>query len=407
MISNIRTAPLFLRPSVVRQLVGDIAAIRAAVVAVPLLPIVLVDRPRASEDPRLAKANDDIAALPVAPVETGVESGSDRVAPTDVSAPVVRIQAEEPEPSDWPDAPLPEHADPDLDRPEPDAEDFESATTCLSKVDRAGDAALAPEGTSGEVVCGGIDYPANASEQPNKSKECSCPPVKESGLDGLAARESVSPNQRALPDPLRNTPGEKRSSNTFDTMKSRSSAAPRSAPADQPTSATSSVSGSGFYSDAMAKRRAQQAGVGRARADRAALEARRIERRSQRAAGEADAIDEFQAALAKVRARRESGSEVILRQAQDERPKMDGAKLAEALRQRSQSVPARPKQAASLEPAPSREECPRCGIPGWKGCAHFLPCEDQPKALPEERYVGERKPQRFSGKCQGIGASRL
>jgi hypothetical protein len=26
-----------------------------------------------------------------------------------------------------------------------------------------------------------------------------------------------------------------------------------------------------------------------------------------------------------------------------------------------------------LEPATSREECRRCGIPGWKGCDHQLP----------------------------------
>lgn len=352
MASNLRGAPLFLRPSVVRQLVGDLAAIRQAVVRVPLLPIKLVDRPRPSEDPRLAKANDDIAELPVAPAVAGVASGSDRVLrqaqddrEAEGSAPVVRIQAEEPEPIDWPDAPLPEHADPDLDRPEPDADHIESAATCLSNVDRAGYAALAPEGTSGEVACVGMSSPANASEQPTESKVCSRLPVKESGLDGMAARESVNPTQRALPDPLRNTAGEKHS------------------PTIQPALRN----------------------LGRRKSVQKAIE-----------------IEEPKAGRERIRAMAEK-----LAAKRRAEAGIDYAKLAEAHRNSSGARPASARVARPLEPAPSREECPRCGIPGWKGCDHFLPCADQPKAPPEERYVGDRKSQQFTGRRQGIGASRL
>lgn len=30
----------------------------------------------------------------------------------------------------------------------------------------------------------------------------------------------------------------------------------------------------------------------------------------------------------------------------------------------------------ALQPALSREECPRCGVPGFRGCEHQLPFED-------------------------------
>lgn len=46
---------------------------------------------------------------------------------------------------------------------------------------------------------------------------------------------------------------------------------------------------------------------------------------------------------------------------------------------------ARPEQKRKpIGPAPSREECPRCGVPGWKGCDHFLPCEDSVRDLSDE-----------------------
>ena len=42
-------------------------------------------------------------------------------------------------------------------------------------------------------------------------------------------------------------------------------------------------------------------------------------------------------------------------------------------------APSRPTAAsappARMARATSREECPRCGVPGFKGCAHQLPYE--------------------------------
>lgn len=133
MASNLRGAPLFLRPSVVRGLVEASNLIRKGVVQVPIAPIALVDRPRASEDPRLAKANDDI------------ESG--RVAPP-VASELVPVQAEEAEPEDWPDAPLPEHADPDLDRPEPPVEAAAAKVRVMPSRERIGLIRAAAEGAA-------------------------------------------------------------------------------------------------------------------------------------------------------------------------------------------------------------------------------------------------------------------
>lgn len=152
-MSNLRGAPLFLRPSVVRGLVEASEIIRKGVIPVPIVPVKLVDRPRRSEDPRLAKANDDIADAPRKPRAKAKVSG--RGAPPAASEPVPAQAAEpQPAPEDWPDAPLPEHADPDLDRTEP-----------------------------------------NDSE----NTSCSRPPVEESGLVGMAARGSVSQCQLAKP----------------------------------------------------------------------------------------------------------------------------------------------------------------------------------------------------------------
>lgn len=55
---NVRPAPFHLTPATIEQLL-DGARPASRVIRVPLLPIKLVDRPRRSADPRLAKANDD------------------------------------------------------------------------------------------------------------------------------------------------------------------------------------------------------------------------------------------------------------------------------------------------------------------------------------------------------------
>jgi hypothetical protein len=50
-----------LNESTVSALLGG--SQKAGIVSVPVLPLRLVDRPRRSEDPRLARANDDGGAL--------------------------------------------------------------------------------------------------------------------------------------------------------------------------------------------------------------------------------------------------------------------------------------------------------------------------------------------------------
>jgi hypothetical protein len=67
--------------------------------------------------------------------------------------------------------------------------------------------------------------------------------------------------------------------------------------------------------------------------------------------------------------------------------KVDTARLAAAFASRTVEKPISPS--VTLVPAPSREECRRCGIPGWKGCAHQLPYEDAPSA---QRPLGSSAP---------------
>lgn len=41
----------------------------------------------------------------------------------------------------------------------------------------------------------------------------------------------------------------------------------------------------------------------------------------------------------------------------------------------------------ALKPALSRDPCWRCGVPGFKGCEHFAPCElVVPTELRDVRY---------------------
>lgn len=80
---------------------------------------------------------------------------------------------------------------------------------------------------------------------------------------------------------------------------------------------------------------------------------------------DSDGMVSFSAALATVRARKAGRGSA--------RRKPDGARLAAAIAARGAPQPpmARP---APTEVAESREECRFCGIPGWRGCDHFLPC---------------------------------
>ena len=84
--------------------------------------------------------------------------------------------------------------------------------------------------------------------------------------------------------------------------------------------------------------------------------------------------------------------------------KIDWARVAaaHAARPGPQAQPVAPP----LEAAPSREECPRCGIPGWKGCAHFLPCDTLPPLVLREAKADGRKPVKFTGLRRGISVLR-
>lgn len=59
--ANVRPAPFALTPELVGRVLALSEGHSRRVVQVPVLPIKLVDRPRRSEDPRLAKDNDDAA----------------------------------------------------------------------------------------------------------------------------------------------------------------------------------------------------------------------------------------------------------------------------------------------------------------------------------------------------------
>jgi hypothetical protein len=58
---NLRPAPFALNESTVSGLLGGHE--KTGIVLIPVLALRLVDRPRRSEDPRLARANDDGGAL--------------------------------------------------------------------------------------------------------------------------------------------------------------------------------------------------------------------------------------------------------------------------------------------------------------------------------------------------------
>lgn len=127
---NLRPAPFGITPAIVRGVL-ELAHRAPALTLVPVLPIKLVDRPRGStvrqdrtvENDEITQfttehdspVNDDQVETPPAVTDGGDVPA--RVAPAEVPAPV--LQSAELDPAgleDWPDAPLPDHADPDLDR---------------------------------------------------------------------------------------------------------------------------------------------------------------------------------------------------------------------------------------------------------------------------------------------------
>lgn len=83
---------------------------------------------------------------------------------------------------------------------------------------------------------------------------------------------------------------------------------------------------------------------------------------------DAEAVEEFTAALAKVQERRSTVAPAAKR--------VDYARMAANLLARRPAP--KPVKAAPTEPAPNRESCVWCGVPGWKGCDHWLPCDAAP-----------------------------
>lgn len=80
------------------------------------------------------------------------------------------------------------------------------------------------------------------------------------------------------------------------------------------------------------------------------------------------AMAEFSAALARVQQRRQSKAGAITKPAT---PKIDGQAIA-AAHARKKAVPPPPKKPPTRR-ALGPGECHRCGIPGFRGCDHFLP----------------------------------
>jgi len=107
---------------------------------------------------------------------------------------------------------------------------------------------------------------------------------------------------------------------------------------------------------------------------------------------------EFNAALSRVRANRRAAGP---------KPRPNYAKTAEAFKRKSV---VRAEQAAKVPTlrADGREECRFCGIPGWKGCEHWLPCEAAGPApvAPEPKPDG-RKHNTFTGLRRGKSVLRI
>lgn len=71
-------------------------------------------------------------------------------------------------------------------------------------------------------------------------------------------------------------------------------------------------------------------------------------------------------------------------------PKIDWNRVADAHARKAAEAKPAPgagrNSGRALPVALDREECKRCGIPGWRGCDHQLPCE--PPSVPAYRQEG-------------------
>ena len=293
---NLRPAPFAITPSVVARVLALAARPVARAVLVPLSPVRLVDRPRRSQDPRLAKVNDDQAeqsSFSRLPLQ---EYGRKRMA--DGGGVSLNPQAL-------------------VDRGEASPHPIQrSTTTDSSTADHAGGCeGQAAEVTSGAVAGGRLVPPANARQPHTKPAEATLP------------------------------------------------------------------------SRRTGKNYAQE--IARLAAERENHTVIQITRCPGKAT---PPIEIIRAAAKALQVRPE--------------PKIDWSRVAAA--HAARPAPPAPVRSAPLEPAPNREECPRCGILGWKGCAHFLPCEEtfvRPNSAEDWRKGGQGKSEkiRFTGKRQGIG----
>lgn len=174
-MSNLRNPPLFLRPSVVRALIGDVRTIAKGVERLELAADKLVDRPRRSEDPRLAKANDDAPSLPL------VSARVDAVATLELQHAL--------------EAPLTDFKNIELELL-PVTQPVEGIATpgvCTADNPR-GSEAQAPEGPKGAGT-GACVLPLNACEaDPDPEGDCGLPPVRTKEIPAPAP---------AAPEPVR------------------------------------------------------------------------------------------------------------------------------------------------------------------------------------------------------------
>jgi len=370
-MSNLRPAPMFLRPSIVRQLIRDTAEIRKGVEHLQMLALPLVDQPKPSvaaaeevtrfDSSHEAASNDDIAD----PVEADATGG-------DSEPGLVDLQLTKPESEpvqspltcngaalDWPDAPLPEHADPDLDRPENDPADHGQPNH-----DDAGchDANQREECHS---------RPEGGRAGSTRSDPC--------GREGGTGRQGSSAGRVLRSDGGADGRGLGRSDRCGrdDHGQTSSSQVREDSPAS-PSEAGLFVLG-GPLPEALVTPSAAP------KAPRQIETLRNLGRRRDKAEQPKPQTDVQRAEVIRAVAKK--------LEARKAAPSIDWARVAAAHRNHQPKNTSRPKP---TRPAPSRDECPHCGIPGWRGCDHFLPCEEAPPLPPStaEKMKGARRGRR-------------
>jgi len=211
---SLRGAPLFLRPSVVRGLIDGVTAAAKGTTEVPVAPIRLVNMPRRSEDPRLAKANDD-SAMPLSPAAASETHEPGRVVPpVKPSAPALRpATANKAEPEGWPDAPLPEfeqpapvvpdQADPDLDRPAPEAVPLEVQSVDIARQPRRRDGIIRTHARRAErALEAPVDRVIDVPEAPRLDLIRAAAQRLAAKTSTAVARPSIGARRVAEPAPL-------------------------------------------------------------------------------------------------------------------------------------------------------------------------------------------------------------